>query len=164
MLDLAASTRAGELGAAIDQALTLGVYDKRAVDDVIARNAGHRGVGRLRRAVEGLTVSAVVLRSEFERRFRPIAQATGLGEPLVNHTITLPDGAVEVDFYFPSVSLVVELDGYEFHKGPAEFKRDRRRDRRLAAVGIEVMRFVWEDLDDPGGIRRELNEVVRFRA
>jgi len=44
------------------------------------------------------------------------------------------------------------------------FKRNRRRDRRLAAAGIRVLRFVWEDLDDPAAIRRELTEVVRFRA
>jgi hypothetical protein len=54
----------------------------------------------------------------------------------------------------------VECDGYLFHKDRRAFRDDRRRDRRLAAIGISCLRYVWEDLDDRDAIRRELLEVV----
>ena len=83
-------------------------------------------------------------------------------EPLINHVIPLPDGPIEPDYYWPGFRLAVECDGYEFHRDRRAFRNDRRRDRRLAAAGIRVLRYVWEDLDDPGAIRRELNRIARF--
>lgn len=42
--------------------------------------------------------------------------------------------------------VVVELDGYEFHRSRAQFEEDRRRDRELVAQGFIVLRFTWSDV------------------
>jgi hypothetical protein len=164
LLDLAAFGRPGELRSALEQAEVLGLFDLDAISDVIRRNEGRRGVGLLRSSLVAMTIDGPKLRSRFERRFLPISRSVGLGEPLNNHVIQLPGGAIEVDCYWPDHHLVVECDGYRFHKDRHAFRTDRRRDRRLAAVGIHCLRYVWEDLEDRDAIRRELLEVVASSA
>ena len=159
LLDLAAAGRPGELDNALAQAEALGLFDLIALRDVLARNAGARGVRRLRSALPALAEERPEFASEFERRFLPITRSAGMPEPLVNHVIQLPDGPIEIDFHWPGLGLVVELDGYRFHGHRRSFRDDRRRDRRLAAVGVHCLRYVWEDLDDEPRIERELRQV-----
>ncbi len=89
----------------------------------------------------------------------PISRSAGMPEPLINHTIQLSDGPIEVDFYWPELRLVVELDGFRFHGQRRNFREDRRRDRRLGVHGIHCLRYVWEDLDDRPGIELELRQI-----
>ena len=158
LLDLAA-TGPAVVGPALEQAEALGEFDLRPLNDVLERNAGHRGARRLREALGAMTVPGPRFRSEFERRFRPICRSAGMGEPLINAVVPLTDGPLEVDFFWPELRLVVECDGYEFHRSRRDFREDRRRDRRLAAAGIHCLRYVWEDLDDPARIERELRAI-----
>jgi hypothetical protein len=159
ILDIAA--RRPDVLPPLERAEELGIFDLVALDDVIARNAGHRGVRRLRHGLAAMTAGGPRFRSEFERRLLPITRAAGLPDPLVNHSILLEDGPIEVDCYWPRLRLVVEADGYRFHRGRQEFRRDRRRDRLLAAAGIRCLRFVWEDLALPDRVGRELTRVAR---
>lgn len=46
----------------------------------------------------------------------------------------------EVDFLWRDQSLVVEVDGYAYHGGQSAFERDRAKDAKLSAAGLEVMR------------------------
>ncbi len=162
LLDLAA-VRSSDVRDALEQAETLGEFDLNAIDDVLERNAGHRGVRRLRNAVRAMGAGGPRFRSEFERRLMPIFREARLPVPLVNHTIELPDGPIEVDFWWPSLRLVAEVDGYRFHGNRRGFRNDRRRDRGLAAVGILSVRFVWEDLDDRRRLVAELSSVLASR-
>jgi len=57
-------------------------------------------------------------------------------EPLVN-TVLLDE---EVDFLWPRARLVVEVDGVH-HGRPATIKDDARRDAKLRAAGVQVIRF-----------------------
>jgi very-short-patch-repair endonuclease len=62
----------------------------------------------------------------------------------------------EVDCAWPAHRLIVELDGWEYHRTRAAFEADRRRDRRLVAAGWRVIRVTWRDLDEPGRLAAEL--------
>ena len=42
--------------------------------------------------------------------------------------------------------LVIELDGWEFHKSRAQFEEDRRRDAALAIRGYRVLRFTYRQV------------------
>ena len=159
LLDVAA--RRPTVLPALEQAVRIETFDPRAIDDVLARNPGARGARRLRLALAVVTAGGPKFRSEFERRFLPITRAAGMPGPLVNHTIVLEGGAIEVDFFWPDLDLVVEVDGFRFHRDRGAFRNDRRRDRGLAAVGIRTLRYVWEDLDRPDQIRRELTRIAR---
>ena len=52
----------------------------------------------------------------------------------------------EVDFFWPASRLIVEVDGFEHHRSPAAFERDRRRDACLVGEGYRVMRVTWKHL------------------
>ena len=55
-------------------------------------------------------------------------------------------GAHIVDFAWPDRRLIVELDGYEAHRGRSAFEADRSRDVELKLLGYEVIRFTWRQL------------------
>lgn len=61
--------------------------------------------------------------------------------PLVHPTII----GLEVDLLVGS-SLVIEVDGEEFHAGPEAFETDRRRDAALGAVGCIPVRFSYSQV------------------
>lgn len=66
-----------------------------------------------------------------------------------------------LDFFFERAVLNVEIDGLT-HKGPLDRKRDRERDKRLHAVGIEVLRIDYWDLLLQSN--REMRKVLRRLA
>lgn len=55
--------------------------------------------------------------------------------------------------------LVVELDGFAYHRDRHSYREDRRRDRELVARGYLVLRFTWEDV-----VREPLRVVDSVRA
>src|SRR6478735_11091468 len=81
----------------------------------------------------------------------------------VNHPLAaLGDAPIEVDFHWPSHRLVVETDGWEFHRTSESFERDRRRDAALIASGHTVMRFTWREIRDrPDVVATRLRALVR---
>lgn len=46
--------------------------------------------------------------------------------------------------------VVVEIDGRAYHQDPAAFRRDRERDRVLAALGYPVLRYAFTEVLEPG--------------
>lgn len=61
--------------------------------------------------------------------------------------------------------IVVELDGFAYHSGRAEYREDRRRDRELARQGYVVLRFTFEDImRDPGIVVRAVLAVLAGRG
>jgi hypothetical protein len=61
--------------------------------------------------------------------------------PLVHPSIA----GLEVDLLV-GTSLVIELDGEEFHSGADAFERDRARDATLSSVGCIVIRFSYHQV------------------
>jgi very-short-patch-repair endonuclease len=51
-----------------------------------------------------------------------------------------------VDAYWPDCELVVELDGYEYHRTRGAFERDRARDAALRLAGKQVLRLTHETM------------------
>ena len=58
-----------------------------------------------------------------------------------------PVGAFVLDFYAPSLSLAIEVDGGQ-HGTHSGTLADRRRDARLRARGITILRFWNSDIMD----------------
>ncbi|HEV2062258.1 MAG TPA: type IV toxin-antitoxin system AbiEi family antitoxin domain-containing protein, partial [Solirubrobacteraceae bacterium] len=91
---------------------------------------GRRGASRLRAEPERS-------RSELERTFARLCEEHRLPRP--EHNVTL--GGVEVDFLWRGRGLVVELDGWRYHRSRQAFEDDRARDQALARAGHRVLRF-----------------------
>jgi very-short-patch-repair endonuclease len=105
----------------------------------------------LRTGSEGSTERT---RSELEHLFLRLCERGGLPRPQVNVRI----GPCTVDFLWPPQRLVVETDGYRFHRGRAAFEIDHERDLELRAMGYEVLRFTYRQ------VVGKPTEVVRVLA
>jgi very-short-patch-repair endonuclease len=57
-------------------------------------------------------------------------------------------GALLVDFLWPDRRLVVETDGYRYHRGRLAFENDRARDLELRALGYDVLRLSYRQVTD----------------
>jgi very-short-patch-repair endonuclease len=96
-------------------------------------------------------------RSELERRFLRLCERYSLSSPEVNARV----GDHVVDFLWRRSGLVVETDGYRYHRGRASFEEDHRRHAQLAAAGFEVLRFTWRQVvDEPGEVAAALRTRV----
>ena len=101
-------------------------------------------------------------RSELEHKFLRLCRRHRLPLPEVDVRI----GPFVVDFVWPEAQLVVETDGYRFHRGRQAFEDDRRRDVELRLRGYEVVRFsyrqVMEEASRVGAaVRSLLNDRAR---
>jgi hypothetical protein len=73
----------------------------------------------------------------------------------VKHQIPLPQVNVcvhgeEVDCYWPDIALVVELDGGGNHGTSPQRERDQRRDLKLRARGVDVIRYTLHQVTRHG--------------
>jgi hypothetical protein len=84
--------------------------------------------------------SLTLTRSELEERFIELCDDHGLPRPEVNTRIE----GMECDFVWRDRRLIVEVDGFEFHRSRASFADDRERDVRLEVAGWRVLRFAYE--------------------
>lgn len=58
--------------------------------------------------------------------------------------------------------LVVECDGFEYHKEKENFKKDRKRDRVLKHAGFETMRFAGSEIySDPENCAFDIFDYIR---
>ncbi len=74
----------------------------------------------------------------------------------------LPDrDGFEVDFVWRDTRLVVEADGWTFHRTRRAFERDRERDQRLLMAGYRVLRFTWRHIvDEPTRVAATLASAL----
>lgn len=100
-------------------------------------------------------------RSDLERDFLRICRHHRLPAPEVNVRI----GPYLVDFIWPDSRLIVETDGYGYHRGEVAFQDDRRRDFDLRQRGYDVIRFSERQVEgDAAGIARWLGARLRTPA
>ena len=147
LLDVASASTPRELERMLERAEILEVYDHRAVVALIRRSRGMRGVARLRAAVLDAHPGETITASGLEERMLRLCRRWGLPVPSVNEWILLSGEWVKVDFHWREQRVVVETDGYRYHRTRAAFRRDRRRDRLLEVEGYGHARFADEDFD-----------------
>lgn len=83
-------------------------------------------------------------RSELERRFLWLCSRHHLPKPNVNIRI----GEMTVDFCWVEQQVIVETDGYKYHRGREAFEEDRGRDLRLRSLGYQVQRLSYRQVFD----------------
>jgi len=96
-------------------------------------------------------------RSELERAFLALCRRHRLPLPEVNVRVQ----GYEVDFLWRERRLVVETDGFGFHRNRAAFEADRARDARLQALGFRVVRFTYRRVtESPREVAAELGALL----
>jgi very-short-patch-repair endonuclease len=132
IVDLARTLNGRALEAVIDRA------DQRALVDF----ADLRQANPVALKAVLQNYSAAPTRSELEEAFLRLCDDHGLARPETNTCIE----GIEVDFVWRDRRLVVEVDGYAYHRSPAAFERDRERDVLLTTKGWTVLRFTWRQI------------------
>ncbi|MBK5221743.1 MAG: hypothetical protein JJE52_02485 [Acidimicrobiia bacterium] len=87
-------------------------------------------------------------RSTLEITVREAIAAAGLPAPVLNMRFRLTTGdPIEIDLAWPDYQLAVEVDHPFWHDREAEAAKDKRRDRKLAAMGWLSVRLSQMDVD-----------------
>jgi hypothetical protein len=160
MLDLAATVRFEWLEKMVERSEERGLFDLRAVEDLLGRTVGHHGHKRLRTAI-ALYAPSSFTRSGLEKRFLELVLAAGLPQPHTNYV----EHGFELDCYWPEHRFAVELDVFETHGTRAAFERDRRRQEDLLLVGIEMIRVTGPRLQsEPEELIRRVARLLSERA
>jgi very-short-patch-repair endonuclease len=153
LVDLASHGPDWKLERAINEADRLDLVDPETLRATIDLLPSRPGFARLRRLLGGQPLTDTGL----ERRFLAIARLAGMPEPETQVWLN----GYRVDFYWPHLDLVVEVDGWRYHRTAGEQATDRRRDHAHMAAGLTTLRFAEEQIrDEPDETRRTLAIVV----
>jgi very-short-patch-repair endonuclease len=155
LIDCAATTTPGDLAELVDRSLALRVVH---VAELTGPPGGPRlrGRGPLRQCLEDRGMiggpAPSVLESRMARLFR-------------RHRLPVPRAEVvwgdrrqyRLDFAYPSLRLMVEVDGYAWHASPEQFARDHRRRNELTAAGWMILTYTWQDVTrEPDRVAAEI--------
>jgi very-short-patch-repair endonuclease len=158
VVDLAGVIDVVELERILLLASSRGLIDKQRLEQLVIAHQGRPGASNLR-AVLGWGIPFV--RSPIEVLYIQICREAGVEEPLVNQPVVVGNRTFEVDFQWPTLGIIVEVDGYAFHGGRSRANADRDRDQCLGIAGWNVHRFtrdqIVEDRADVG--RRTLGLI-----
>lgn len=154
-LDLVSVMGPRDLERAINEADKLDVIDVDSLRKALDEHAGKPGVRPLRRILDEHTFR--LSDDELERLFRPLAAAAGLPVPLTKHMVN----EFEVDFFWPGLGLVVETDGWRYHRTPSAQTRDALRFQAHTAAGLTPLRFShWQVKYEPTHVQGVLEKTA----
>lgn len=146
---------------ALEQADVLQLLDVRELQRLVDEHPSRPGTRAIRRALVAHADWRGITRSELEGRFRDLLADAGVQAPATNCLLHLGSVLIEADAVWHDARLIVELDGYGYHRTAAAFERDRERDRAAVAMGWRVIRITWRQLaDDPRGVTRDLRQAL----
>lgn len=155
LYDLAASAGRRELERAFAEALARRLTSPGRLRALLDRHGRRPGAKSFRELLEA--GQPVLTRSEAEERFLGLCR---------KGQIPTPEGNIDVmghnvDFFWRAEGLVAEVDGLAFHSSPASFEADRRRDGRLVAAGLRVVRVTWRQLvNEPEAVLVRLAQAL----
>jgi len=147
LFDLAEVVSLQQLESAWEEADRLKLLHLTEVGAVCERGYGRRALRPIRRLLAEAQAPTYT-RSPLEDRFAEFCRKhlADLPVPLANVSIL----DYEVDAYWPSCRLAVELDGFGYHGHRAAFERDRARDAAMQAEGYRVVRLTHRQLETEG--------------
>jgi very-short-patch-repair endonuclease len=162
LLDLSRRLPVEQAVAAVDSALRQGlITTEELVGGLCALPAG-RGRQRVCRVLDLIDPKSG---SVLESLCRVLLALNGLPAPQTQHVVRSAGRWVgRVDFAWLDQWLIVETDGFEYHKDRASYRKDRRRLNALQLAGWTVLRFSWEDVvHDPDYVVRSVAGAIALR-
>ncbi len=150
IVDIGVPHGIGTTASCLDEARRLDLVSLEDVAKTLHQVArrGRNGVGPARRILVERLAWDQLTESQLEDKFLRLLQRYELPQPASQHVVANESGGfvARVDFAYPDQNLVIELDGFAFHRNQAAFRRDRVRQNRLVALGYTVLRFTYWDL------------------
>jgi very-short-patch-repair endonuclease len=159
LVDVATMLRGRKLLAAVISADKLGLVDTRRLSADIARMPRRPGLPALRRLLDPATYR--ISDSDLEISFFSLLRRAKLPLPLTQQSVS----GYRVDFFWPSLGLVVETDGLTYHRTPLQQAEDRRRDQAHTVAGLTPLRFTrYEVRYEPEHVAATLRRVIERLA
>jgi hypothetical protein len=155
VVDLASELGPTTVERTINEADKHGLIDPETLRVTLDDYAGEPGIQLLRRLLDRHTFR--LSDSDLEIIFRPIAASAGLPLPLSKQMLN----GFEVDFFWPDLGLIVEIDGLRYHRTPATQARDASRDRAHVLAGMTPLRFTHYEIKyERPRVRRTLEHAA----
>ena len=132
-VDLSSCVSEGQTERAINEADRLDLIDPETLRREVESLPPRPGLALLRKLLDAGTFTD----SGLEWRFLSLVRMAGLPKPETQAWVN----GYRVDFYWPELGLVVETDGWRYHRTPAQQASDRRRDQIHTAAGLTTLRF-----------------------
>jgi very-short-patch-repair endonuclease len=108
---------------------------------------GRRGTRLMRQLLLDRGEGYVATASELEARFAKLCREYGLPEPVrQQNTGDAEKWIARVDFAYPRLKIIIELDGRRHWLAKLEHEADLTRDAKLTAAGWHVIHFTWKQI------------------
>jgi very-short-patch-repair endonuclease len=158
VLDLAADKGEAAAETALREMEYLGIYGEVSLPSLLERYPQHRGAAIVARCLDRLKEDpGGRVRSPLEELFLPFLDEHRIPRPRLNGWLTIDEDRYQVDCLWPEARLIGELDGFKSHRTKRAFRKDRKRDRRLGAMGYHVVRITEDQLlDEPSELAADL--------
>lgn len=144
LVDLAADSTPSQLEAYVSAASQKGYLDETVVARLTRKGAGRKGIERLRYQLRYWDEEMRNALSILETKFISVCKSRGIEIPKANRWIC----DLKVDFVWLDRKLVVEVDGYAYHKDRVAFERDHERQAILVRGGYLRLAFTWRQVVD----------------
>lgn len=159
LVDLATCLSRDRLEFAINEADRLDLTDPDTLLEAVGAQRSRPGCGALRKLLERQAFRRTD--SGLERRFLSLVRATGLPLPDTQAVVN----GFRVDFHWPNLGLVVEVDGLRYHRTTRAQTADLKRDQVHSAAGLTSLRFSEGQVrDEPNQVKATLVTVARRLA
>lgn len=153
LVDLASCVVEWRVERAINEADRLELVNAETLRATVPTLPPRPGMARLRRllGLDALTDSGL------ERKFLRLVRAAGLPRPETQAWVN----GYRVDFYWPDLGLIVETDGWRYHRTPGQQATDYRRDHTHTRDGLTTLRVAESQVrDEPQSVRATLSAVA----
>ena len=142
LIDLAGKSTPVELEGYISSASQKGYLDRPRVTRLIDEGAGRKGIKELRYQLRYWDEEMLNALSILETRFIAVCKKRGIEVPKTNQWVS----GLMVDFIWPNLRIVVEVDGFTFHGDRVAFERDHDRAAILMRDGYLRLAFTWRQV------------------
>jgi very-short-patch-repair endonuclease len=157
VVDYAGIAHRQQLRSVLEALERRGLYIGRELNELLERTPNRKGVKAVRAVIAEMTGPAPWLQSKLEETFAELIRGSDLPDYEANAVV---EGEV-VDVLWRKERVIVELDGYAFHKSRARFEADRRRDAKLMVAGYRVLRITQERLtNEPEAVLAEIRALL----
>jgi len=134
------------------------IYIGRELDELLERTPNRKGAKTTRAAIAEITGPAPWHQSVLEEVFHELIRGSDLPDYEANVFV---EGEL-VDALWRQERVIVELDGFAYHKSRAQFEKDRRRDAKLQVAGYRVLRVTQQRLqNEPEAVLAEIRALLR---
>lgn len=150
LLDSAADLSIDELERTLDDALLAGKTTVTEVKKRLDQAVYQPHIRDLRALINDRIPSSTKLggritRSPAEQRIKRIVLGFEVPTPEFNYRIGTPDGgSVELDIAWPQFRVGLDVDGFRWHGGRTNWKRDLQRDHQITLSGWNIKHIIPE--------------------